>query len=346
MARWSQVRVLLGYQHSSGLIAALTISSVLTGLTESAILGILTQVATALVGGTSSIHIDAGPFHGTATIAALIAVAFGLALLRLALQVVVSWVPPRIAADTQTRLRNELFSAFTGASWGVQSRDREGHLQELLTDQVATVANGVLYLAMGLAAGLIFAVLVISALVLNVVAAFAVLVAAVGLFLLMRPLSSIGSRHAKDLSAAQMNYASGIGESVRLAVEIEAFGVVDVQRTRFARFVDGIRRPYFQTQFLVRLGPALYQSLVYVFLAGGLGLLALINAHHIALLGAVILLLIRAGIYGQEVQANYQGLRQTLPYVDRVQSAKERYASSTRPMRRRTTTEHPHPGLR
>ena len=129
-----------------------------------------------------------------------------------------------------------------------------------------------------------------------------------------------------------MDYASGIGESVRLAVEIEAFGVVDVQRTRFARFVDGIRGPYFQTQFLVRLGPALYQSLIYVFLAAGLGLLALINAHHIALLGAVILLLIRAGIYGQEIQANYQGLQQTLPYVDRVQSAQERYASSTRPM--------------
>jgi ABC-type multidrug transport system fused ATPase/permease subunit len=330
-ARWSRVRALVGYQHSMGLIAALTVSSVLTGLTESAILGILTQVASSLVGGTSSVHINAGPFHGTVTITALVGVAFGLALLRLALQVVVSWVPPRIAAETQTRLRNELFVAFTGASWEVQSRDREGHLQELLTDQVATVANGVLYLALGLAAGLIFAVLVISALVLNVIAAFAVLVAAVGLFFLMRPLSSMGHRHAKDLSAAQMNYASGIGESVRLAVEIESFGVVDVQRSRFARFVDGIQEPYFQTQFLVRLGPALYQSLIYVFLAAGLGLLALINAHHIALLGAVILLLIRAGIYGQEIQANYQGLLQTLPYVDRVQRAQERYASSTPP---------------
>jgi ATP-binding cassette subfamily B protein len=323
--------VLLGYHHGPGLVAALTISSVLTGLTESAMLGIFTQVATDLVGGTSRAHIDAGPVHGTATIATLISVALGLALLRLALQVIVSWVPPRIAADTQAHLRTELFEAFTGASWGVQSRDREGHLQELLTDQVAQVTNGVLYLAMGLAAGLIFVVLIISALVLNVVAALAVLIAAVGLFFLMRPLSSVGSRHGKELSTAQMSYASGIGESVRLAVEIEAFGVVDVQRRRFARFVDGIRRPFFQTQFLVRLGPALYQSLIYLFLAAGLGFLALINAHHIALLGAVILLLIRAGIYGQEVQANYQGLRQTLPYVDRVQTAMERYASSTRP---------------
>ena len=109
---------------------------------------------------------------------------------------------------------------------------------------------------------------------------------------------------------------------MRLAVEIEAFGVVEVQRSRFARFVDGIQGPYFETQFLVRLGLALYQSLIYVFLAAGLGLLALINAHHIALLGAVILLLIRAGIYGQEVQANYQGLLQTLPYVDRIQGAR------------------------
>ncbi|HKO28642.1 MAG TPA: ABC transporter ATP-binding protein [Solirubrobacteraceae bacterium] len=329
-ARWSRVRVLLGYQHGTGLIAALTVSSVLTGLTESAILGILTQVATALVGGTSNVHVDAGPIQGNATIGALIAVAFGLAVLRLALQVVVSWVPPRVAADTQARLRNDLFDAFTGAPWGVQSRDREGHLQELLTDQVATVAHAVLFLAMGLGASLIFVVLIISAFVLNAVAALAVLVAAVGLFFLMRPLGSVGTRHARELSTAQMDYASGIGEAVRLAVEVEAFGVVDVQRGRFARFVDEIRRPYFQTQFLVRLGPALYQSSIYLILAAGLGLLALINAHHVALLGAVILLLIRAGIYGQEIQANYQGMRQTLPYVDRVQAAMERYAASTR----------------
>jgi ATP-binding cassette subfamily B protein len=313
-------------------MAALTISSVLTGLTESALLGILTQVATALVNGTSRVHIDAGPIHGTATVATLISIAFGLALLRLALQVVVSWVPPRIAADTQADLRNDLYEAFSAASWGMQSRDREGQLQELLTDQVAQVTNGVLYLAMGLAAAVIFLVLIISAFVLNVVAALGVLVAAVGLFFAMRPLSYMGHRHGKELSTAQMEYASGIGESVRLAVEIEAFGVVAVQRRRFARIVDGIRQPFFQMQFLVRLGPALYQSCVYLLLAAGLGLLALVNAHHIALLGAVILVLIRAGIYGQEVQADYQGVLQTLPYVDRVQRAKERYASSARPM--------------
>src|SRR4051794_11645158 len=86
VARCSRICVLLGYQRGPGLIAALTVSSLLTGLTESAILGILTQVATALVGGTSSVHIDAGPVQGSVTIATLIAAAFGLALLRLALQ--------------------------------------------------------------------------------------------------------------------------------------------------------------------------------------------------------------------------------------------------------------------
>jgi ATP-binding cassette subfamily B protein len=333
LGRWAQVRLFVGYHHSARLIAALAIGSVLTGLAESAVLAILTQVATTLVAGSSHAHIDAGPFHATATVAALIVVAFGVALLRLALQVGVSWIPPRIAADLQASLRTELFEAFTGASWEVQSLDREGHLQELLTDQVAQVTTGALNFALGLGAGLTFLVLIISALALNVVAALAVLVVAVGLFFLMRPLSSVGNRHGKELSTAQMNYAGGIGESVRMAVEIEVFGVVDVQRRRIARFVDGVRRPFFQTQFLVRLGPALYQSFIYLFLAAGLGLLAAINTHHIGALGAVILLLIRAGMYGQDIQANYQGVRQTLPYVDRVRSGKERYLSSARPMR-------------
>jgi ABC-type multidrug transport system fused ATPase/permease subunit len=42
----------------------------------------------------------------------------------------------------------------------------------------------------------------------------------------------------------------------------------------------------------------------------------------------VVLIVIRAGTYGQSVQVSYQGLRTSLPYIDRLQTTARRYADS------------------
>ncbi len=46
-------------------------------------------------------------------------------------------------------------------------------------------------------------------------------------------------------------------------------------------------------------------------------------------LGAVVLLLVRAGAYGQQGQGAFQTLRQSLPYIERLQQAQDRYAASS-----------------
>ena len=85
---------------------ALAISSVLSGLTEAGILAVVAQVAaTSLVTGRTLVRIDVGPLHLDATIGALLAVAFVLAIIRLALQMPISYLPARISADVQARLR-------------------------------------------------------------------------------------------------------------------------------------------------------------------------------------------------------------------------------------------------
>ena len=131
----TRLRFLLGDRPT--LITTLVLVSVLAGLMESAILTAVAQAAAALVDGVRRVHVSVGPLHLTATLALLLAAALAFAVVRLALMVPVSVLPARIGADVQARLRLNLFSAFTHASWTVQSRDREGHLQELMTNQVA-----------------------------------------------------------------------------------------------------------------------------------------------------------------------------------------------------------------
>jgi len=110
---WSRLRPLLNGRRRW--VAALALGSVLSGLTESGILAILAQVAASLVDGKSHVHIET--LHLDASLGALLAVALGLAILRFALQMAISYIPARVAADMQAQLRSELFASFTRSSW-------------------------------------------------------------------------------------------------------------------------------------------------------------------------------------------------------------------------------------
>jgi ATP-binding cassette, subfamily B, bacterial len=324
---WSQLRPLLGDRRGS--IVVLAMGAALSGFTEAGVLAIVAQVATTLVNRVTRVHIEVGPFHVEATVGALLAIAFVLAVIRIALQVPISLLPARIAAEVQGTLRRRMFEAFTHASWEMQSRDREGHLQEIMTSQIMQVSQGALQAATLIPWLCTFAVLVVSALVLNIVAAAVVLTAAIMLFALMRPINAIGARSARSFSQAQMSYASGIGEANRVAEETRVFGVATAQRNRINTFIAAAQDLFCRTQFIARLIPNVYQSLVYLVLVGGLVVLYKTGSGHVASLGAVVLLLVRAGLYGQQIQGSYTIVRQTVPFVERLDEAEQRYSASS-----------------
>jgi len=323
----SQLGPLLG--HRRGSIVALAIASVCSGFTEAGVLAIVAQVATTLVDGVKQVHLAFGPLHAEVSVGALLAIAFVLAVVRVALQVLVSFIPARVAADVQGRLRRDMFAAFIHSSWGMQSRDREGHFQEIMTSQIWQASQGALQATTLVSWLFTFSVLVVAALVLNPVAAGVVLTAAVVLFFLMRPINSIGARSARSLSQTQMAYAGGVGEANRVAEETRVFGVAEAQRGRIDKFIAPTESMYFRTQFIGRLVPNVYQSLVYLVLIGGLAVLYGSGSGHVASLGAVVLLLVRAGLYGQQIQISYTSVRQATPFIERLNEAERRYAVSS-----------------
>jgi ABC-type multidrug transport system fused ATPase/permease subunit len=148
------------------------------------------------------------------------------------------------------------------------------------------------------------------------------------LFLVLRPLTMIGRRYARELSRASLAYAAGVGEASRIAAEVHVFGVAEAQRDRIHKLVDTVRRLVFRTQVFARLTPTLYQGAVYLTVVAGLAVLAATGRSHPASLGAVVLLLVRAGAYGNQVATSSQQLQQALPFLERVQSEAERYRES------------------
>ncbi|HEY2571696.1 MAG TPA: ABC transporter ATP-binding protein [Solirubrobacteraceae bacterium] len=321
-----RVSLLLGRRRKS--VVVLAVCSIFSGLTEAGTLALIAQIASTLVTGRKVVHFNHAFIHLNASLGSLILVAFGLTIVRLLLQFPLSILPARIAANVQGNLRTTLFDAFTRASWSVQSRDREGQLQETTTSQVMSATVGAMQATILITSSFTFLVLLASAVALNPLAAVIVASASVALFGLLRPLRSRGVTNSRALSKAQVEYAGGVAESIRLAEETHVFGVVSAQRARIAGLVANSERFYFRTQVLTRFVSNFYQSLIYLLLVGGVAGLTLAGRSHAGSLAGVVLVLLRAGTAGQLVQGAYQGLSQSLPFIERTQEAVKRYNDS------------------
>jgi len=317
-------------------VAWLGLSAAFSGLTEALFLTVVSQILLALVNGTKQVTSQNGRIgfiHLHTSVHHLLLFALALALARMVLQVPLSMLPARIAADVQAQLRKDLFASFTRASWGVQSREQEGYLQETMTGQVMQATSGALQATGIITSFFTFIVLLGTAIDLNPVAAGVVLLATTLLFGALRPLNNLGARSARALSKAQLEYAGGVGQAGRLAEETKAFGVGTEQEAQVDGLIENARNLFFRTQLLGRLTPNVYQSMVYLILVGGLWLLVLEGGtrQHVVSLGAVVLILLRAGSYGQGVQGSWQGLRQSLPFIERLQDTRRRYLESAVP---------------
>jgi ATP-binding cassette subfamily B protein len=306
----------------------LVLSSTAMGLSEAGVLAVVARAATSLANGSRRVDANLGPFHVHASLAHFLIAGAGIAFLRLILVLPTSALGARITADVQATMLHGLFDRFARASWSVKSTDLEGHLQELMTNQVTQAVQGAMYATIMLTNLFAFFALVAGALVISPVAAAIIVATSAVLFTGLRPLSRAGSRGARDLSAAQLDQAGGVSEATRLAEETQVFGVTEAQRGRISGLIDRNSALLFRTQLALRLVPSAYQSAVYLLLMGGLAVIYAVDKNGLASLGAVVLLLVRAGTYGNLAQNAYQVVRQSLPFADRVHAAQDRYADA------------------
>jgi ATP-binding cassette, subfamily B, bacterial len=323
-SRLARLDVLIGDRRSS--IVLLALCAIFAGIAEATILVLIAQIAAALVNRTKQAHEHISLFHIHAGVPTLIQVAFALTIVRISLQIPLAKLPARIAVEVQARLRRELFHAYSRASWAVQSRDREGQLQETITGQVNTATGGALQATTLITSSFTFLVLMATAFRLSLVAAVVVGLATVLLFGGLRPLRNRVVRSARELSRSQVAFAGSIAESVRVVEEMHVLGVEGAQRERIEDFSLGVQRHFFRTQLLGKLIGGIYQSVIYLLLVGGVaGVYYFAKGDHAAALGGVVLLLIRAGSAGQNVQSAYQGIAQSMPFIERTQEAIAHY---------------------
>jgi ABC-type multidrug transport system fused ATPase/permease subunit len=323
---WARLRLLIGDQGK--LIVATGFLVILSALAEAVTLALIAQIAATLV-KVNGTHVRVSVLHIHAPTKTLILAAFVISVARLVLlQVPQTLLPARVMASVWARLRMNLFESFSNASWEVQSREREGKLQEIMTNQAGQATQGLGSLLSLINSTLTFIVLLAFAFVLNLFAAVIVLALAVSMLAILRPLRGLGRRRARALSRAQVNYAAGIAESIRIAEETHVFGVAAALRRQIDKRVAASRRLLFQTQLLSRIGSNVSETFVYLLLVCGLFLLYTTGDKHVASLGAVVLILVRASSSGQSIQGAYQSLIQAMPFIELTQETEQRYRES------------------
>jgi ATP-binding cassette, subfamily B, bacterial len=311
--------------------ALLVVCATAMGFAEAGVLAVVARAATTLATGTGNVDASIGSFHIHATLGHLLLVGGALAVVRLILLVPTAMLSAGITADVQARMLRGLFDSFVHASWSLKATDREGHLQELMTNQVSQATLGPAYATMLVTNLFAFLALIAAAVLISPQAAGIVLGVSAILFAMLRPLSRAGSRSASDLSAAQLEQAGGVSEATRLAEETEVFGVGEAQRRHVGDLIDRVHALVFRTQLALRLVPSAYQSAVYLLLVGGLAIVYAVDKNGLAALGAVVLLLVRAGTYANLAQLAYQSVRQALPFASRVTAAEHRYTDAAPP---------------
>jgi ATP-binding cassette, subfamily B, bacterial len=314
-----------------GTVIAIAAASAAAGLAEAGVLALVAAIATAMSTGTDHSTESVGLIALNLPVSTLLVAALALAVLRLVLQIVVARLPARLSGRVQSELRLQLFDAFLAASWAEKAREKEGHLQELMGGQTSQAGNAVLLLATGFSAVLMFLSLAISAFLLSVGVAAAVMATATVLFAGLRPLSRRVRRYSAATSATAISQATGVAESVRMAEEVQVFGASEAERSRVEALVASVEWNFVRTRSLSRIVPVVYETAVIFLLIVGLSLVYAIGTTRLATLGAVVLLLVRAASYGQQFQTAYQGLGEALPYFDRLTGVIADYRVNARP---------------
>ena len=310
-------------------LAAIAIVAFIGALAEAGVLLLLAKLALTIAQGETHVDASLGPLGDVSvSVPELVASAAVLTVLRVALQFGQAALTTRTFADVWSDVRARLLALFVGASWAVQSRERDGRLQELATTYATAAANAVLSLSQVVVAALSLVAFLATALAVNVLAALVVIVAAGAVALLLRPIRHTIRSRSRATSEANLALATDITEFAANMQEVRVFGVERPVLTDVTARIRAAGKLEQRSQFIRAVAPALYQGLALLLVVGAVGMVYAAGETHLSSLSGIVLVMVRSVSYGQQLQSNYQGLHTAAPFFERLLAEQQRYESS------------------
>lgn len=326
---WRETSTFIGA--STFRVLSISALSLLRGLAEAAVLVIVARVALAVADGDERLGLDLGPLGvQTMSISEALGLAAVAALLMLVLHIGVAALASRMSTDALSAARTRLSRAFLAASWEIQSKERDGHLQDVLTTYAERVMAAAGTTASIATATFNLIALIGTAIVVDARAALAIFLGVALLAGVLRPLNRLTRRRAAESRDDNTAFATSMTEMVSLAQEVTLFDVGPAVDARLQSSVNKATASQRLVSFLSITGPAVYQTLAVLIVLGALALLRSSESGSVAELGAVVLLLIRSISFGQQLQVGANSLNQYEPYVRAIRDREIEYRDQER----------------
>ena len=323
---WFRMEPYLGPSYP--LVALLAVVSLISGFAEAGLIVLIVRIASELTNPGSALDLSIGPIDLDIDLTPAFVAATIALVLSSGLNLLAAVLTARLSVSSLNRARKRTMGAFLLAGWPVQSRERVGHLQELLSSHVTKISQAVLAMTSGLNAALSFFALMVSAVFVEPIAAGIILGGVVVVGLLLLPLSRLTKRRSNQQKVRNAEYAMHVAETVGLAREIDVFGVADAVRVDMENKADAVARAGFVTRLLVKGNPVVYQAAVMGLLLVGLAGVRASDTSDVVGLGAVVILLVRALAYSQQINGTIQQATEIAPYVEEVESQEAYYRAN------------------
>lgn len=225
-------------------------------------------------------------------------------------------------------VRAKMINAFFRATWRLQSQERLGHLQQLLTFNCEKVGDITLRMASGLQSLLTLMALLLTAFLVSPIAAMIVLIFGILLSLVLRPFNTWGRRASTRLSENSHFMATLVTEYTRLVREFRLFGVEKEATTGLLRSNEMAARTYRQVRLLQQMFSVIYQTLALAFVVCAFAVIAGHTKHNLGAIAAVLLLMLRSLSYGSGTQSSVQMVRSDSGFLDTIKQELDRFSQS------------------
>jgi len=240
-----------------------------------------------------------------------------------------AYVSARIAASVLYRWRRRLFLAFQNARWKTQAGLADGFMQTVTQTHVERVSEMLQQLAIAVTAGISFATFVLGALLISPLAALGLMAFGATLFLLLRPLTVLVQRQSTLERAAASEYARLLGEASGMSLEHRILGSSAAIGQHLEDQLRNQTHAARRQQTLQRMTPQLYTGIGYMAILGGLGVAGRLDPAQVAVLGAIVLMMIRSIGHGHTFQGTTQAVAAAAPYARELLETVETLESSS-----------------
>jgi ABC-type multidrug transport system fused ATPase/permease subunit len=310
-------------------VTGIVVVSVAIALVEAGVLTLIAAAAVALAASKHSIAtavVDWAPKIGTGLVIALAGT-----VVVLVARVWTTAATARLCRDSLETARNDLLDAYISGSWDRVALEQEGDLQTLLVANSTVLAQSTLAAVRGVTAAGSLLVLVAASFVISP-AASAVVVAVLGGFLFaFGPVNRRSFAAGRTLATANLGFGRYLAQLQSNILEIQGLGVGERVLAAGRTQVNQVSVPFGQQVTYQTLAPVLVQTLLLVVLVAGLLVLDVAGGFSPAALGAACLILLRASVFGQQMQISVQQVMQAAIQIAGISEMRSRLSDDVMP---------------